>query len=110
MLSALTKQIESWGCKVTAISGKKQWQQIDSTQLKADFVIADYHLDDNDNGVDLVSSIFTQSNLQLPCIVCSADPSEELRQHCADAGFSFMKKPVKALALKRLIKQLINQT
>jgi len=111
LLTALTKQLESWGCKVTAISGRPQWQQFErELQLKQetfDFIIADYHLDDGDNGVDLVNAIFAESNTLTPCIICSADPSEPLRQHCSDAGFSFMKKPVKGLALKRLIKQLL---
>lgn len=104
MLSALTRQVEAWGCNVTAVSGRQDWQS--NQQQHIDFVIADYHLDDDDNGVDLVKDISSQLNKQLPCIVCSANPSEQLRQHCSDAGFSFMKKPVKGLALKRLIKQL----
>ena len=107
LLTALTKQLESWGCIVTALSGRNDWQAITSIKPKFDFVIADYHLDDGDNGVELVKSIFDELSINLPCIVCSADPSEPLRQHCSDAEFSFIKKPVKALALKKLIKHLM---
>lgn len=107
LLTALTKQLESWECIVKAISGRDEWQTLTKAELNFDFVIADYHLDDGDNGVDLVNTIYSELNISLPCVICSADPSEPLRQHCSEAQFNFIKKPVKALALKRLIKQLM---
>ncbi len=106
LLAALRKQLESWGCQVNAITGRSQIQTLSTEQTRYDFVIADYHLDDDDNGVSLVETIFSDIGYSLPCIICSADPSEALREHCSHAGFSFMKKPVKALALKRLVRQL----
>ena len=107
LLTALTRQLESWQCQVTALSGTKDWLKISKLTNHYDFVIADYYLDNDDNGVDLVKSIQAELNQTMPCIICSADPSESLRQHCSSANFSFIKKPVKALALKRLIKQLL---
>lgn len=106
LLQALTKQLESWQCQVTPLSGRTGWLTVSQQNTHYDFVIADYYLDDGDNGVDLVNDVFQHIGNTLPCIICSADPSERLRQHCSSAHFSFLKKPVKALALKRLIKQL----
>lgn len=47
------------------------------------------------------------ANSACAVIICSADHSEAVRGDCSAAGFSFIGKPVKALALKRLIKQLL---
>lgn len=113
MLTALTKQLQGWGCEVTAVSGLQGWQQHqvahnNTAPFTPQLVIADYHLDNGDNGVDLVLELFKDNLWSAPCIVCSADPSEQLRQHCSDAQFSFIRKPVKALALKHLIKQVLS--
>lgn len=108
MLKALEQQITNWGCDVIASSGNPKVLHQQVTHIRApELIIADYHLDDGMNGVDLVQGLKAKFNWSTPCIVCSADPSESIRQHCNDAQYRFINKPVKALALKRLIKQLI---
>jgi response regulator of citrate/malate metabolism len=82
---------------------------VSNMQQPARFIIADYHLDNDTNGVDLVSHLLRKEHWQSPCVICSADPSEQVRQHTSDANFLFLRKPVKALALKRLIRQMITQ-
>ena len=70
-------------------------------------IISDYHLDNDKNGVDLVQNSKIKYGWQAPVIICSADPSEQVRQQTSDAKFYFMRKPIKALALKKLMKQLL---
>lgn len=107
LLSALAQQISAWGCKVTAVTGQAEWQRISTEHPEpVQLIIVDYHLDDG-NGIDLAHELIKHWQVVVPCIICSADTSEAVRQHCSDAGFSFIKKPLKALALKRLIKQLL---
>ena len=108
MLTALATQLSEWGCEVaTAKDRRAVEQQLNNSPVYPRLIIADYHLEDGVNGVDLVQSLLTQLNTSIPSIICSADPSERVRQHTADAKFYFMRKPVKALALKRLLKQLL---
>jgi Na+/proline symporter/signal transduction histidine kinase len=108
LLTALSSQLTEWGCQVfTArdVDTAKQMlvKMIDPPRL----IIADYHLDNDKNGVDLVVDILLKEKWGMPCVICSADPSEQVRQHTSDANFLFLRKPVKALALKRLIRQLL---
>lgn len=108
LLSALHKQLKTWDCEVTAVTGRQDLDtNLANNTFSPDFIIADYHLDNNENGVNMVREFLQQKGWKIPCIICSADPSEQLREHCSSAGFSFIKKPVKALGLKRLIKQLL---
>ena len=108
MLKALSSQLNEWGCQVlTAKDEKSLHQQVSELAGKPRLIIADYHLDDQQNGVDVVLQLLEQHNWQLPCVICSADPSEQVRQHTSHANFHFLRKPIKPLALKRLIKQLI---
>ena len=108
MLKAIQAQLEEWGCKVLAAKDDKS---LTSLLNKHDFtpriIISDYHLDNDENGVDLIQSALSKQAWQAPCIICSADPSEQVREHTNKAQFYFMRKPIKALALKKLMKQLL---
>ena len=77
---------------------------------KPTFIVADYHLDNNENGVDLVAKMMAKNQWNIACMICSADPSEQVRQHTSDADYQFLRKPIKPLALKRFIKQVLNNT
>ncbi len=109
MLKAIRTQLEEWGCKVLAA---KDESTLASLLFEHDFtpkiVISDYHLDNDDNGVDLIQKTVSAQRWSVPCIICSADPSEQVREHTNSAQFYFMRKPIKALALKKLMKQLLN--
>jgi len=109
MLKAIQTQLEEWGCKVLAA---KDENTLTSLLIKHDFtpkiVISDYHLDNDENGVDLIQKTVSTQRWSIPCIICSADPSEQVREHTNSAQFYFMRKPIKALALKKLMKQLLN--
>ena len=108
MLTAMTKQLIDWGCQVlTAYDQVSCQQKLTQAGLKPDIIIADYHLDYGNNGVELVANLLAVKNWQLPTIICSADPSESVRQHTSDAQCLFLRKPIKSLALKRIMKQLL---
>ncbi|MBA6392116.1 hybrid sensor histidine kinase/response regulator [Colwellia sp. BRX10-3] len=108
MLTAMASQLIDWGCRVlTAYDQSSCQQKLANGEIKPDIIIADYHLDYGNNGVELVLTMLQAQQWQLPTIICSADPSESVRQHTNDAEFLFLRKPIKSLALKRLMRQLL---
>lgn len=108
MLTAISSLLHDWGFEVLTGKGMNTVDKALSKFNKAPaFILADYHLDNNDNGVDLVLSLCEKNDWQVPCVICSADPSEQVRQHTSDADFFFLRKPIKALALKRTIRQIL---
>jgi signal transduction histidine kinase/CheY-like chemotaxis protein len=109
MLKALLSQLNEWGCNVIAVKNENSLQEaLVEKDFKPALIISDYHLDDDKNGVDLVQQALTTYRWKAPCIICSADPSEQVREHTSSADFSFMRKPIKALALKKLMRQLLS--
>ncbi|MDX2368568.1 MAG: ATP-binding protein, partial [Colwellia sp.] len=110
MLKAIQSQLQEWGCNVLAVKDEKS---LTSSLAEQDFtptiIISDYHLDNDENGVDLIQKTLSNQAWQVPCIICSADPSEQVREHTNSAQFYFMRKPIKALALKKLMKQLLRR-
>ena len=108
MLTALTSQLIDWGCKVLTAHDQASCQQtLVNGDIKPHIVIADYHLDYGNNGVELVRTLQQVQRWHVPTIICSADPSESVREHTSDAEFLFIRKPVKSLALKRMMRQLL---
>ncbi|XQW85111.1 PAS-domain containing protein [Thalassotalea piscium] len=110
MLTALSSQLTEWGCQVFMAKDERALMKHVLTKMrtKPRLIIADYHLDNNKNGVDLVQELLSSQQWTIPCVICSADPSEQVRQHTSEANFLFLRKPIKALALKRLIRQIIS--
>jgi len=108
VLTAMTSLLTEWGYDVVSALNGQNVSQIyelaDAVQPK--LILADYHLE-NTNGVDLVLALLNQKQWKIPCIINSADPSETVREHTINAKFSFIRKPIKALALKRLMRKLI---
>jgi len=111
MLTAMATQLAEWGCQVMAVKDQASLTAAMSRQsFTPAMIISDYHLDDNKNGVTLVQTSIEKYAWQVPVIICSADPSEQVREKTSTAKFSFMRKPIKALALKKLMRQLLSTT
>ena len=110
VLKAMQSLLENWGVTIITASNeamvKQQLTKNDQTIIPH-LIIADYHLDESANGVDVVVQLLAEKQWQIPCIINSADPSEQVRQHTSDAQFSFLRKPLKPLALKKLLRQLL---
>jgi len=109
MLTAMQTQLQEWGCRVVAANDETSLTNaINKQHVAPAIIISDYHLDDAKNGVDLVLKSINKYTWQAPVIICSADPSEQVREHTSNAKFYFMRKPIKALALKKLMRQLLS--
>ncbi len=108
MLTAMQTQLQEWGCNVIAVKDEASlYDVLDRQDFIPEMIISDYHLDDNKNGVTLVQKSIAKYDWRTPVIICSADPSEQVREHTSNAKFYFMRKPIKALGLKKLMRQLL---
>mgnify|MGYP000011714613 FL=1 len=106
MLKAMLAQLQEWGCNVIAVKDEEQLHHaISKHNVLPNMIISDYHLDNDKTGVDLVKKIMSKYTWRVPVIICSADPSELVREHTSNEKYSFMRKPIKALALKKLMRQ-----
>lgn len=111
MLTALKSHLEEWGCQVIAEKDENSLKEalLQNQTFIPKLIVSDYHLDDDKNGVDLVKTMLLHQGWVTPCIICSADPSEQVREHTSNEQFFFMRKPIKALALKKLMRQLLSK-
>ncbi|MCQ4315935.1 hybrid sensor histidine kinase/response regulator NahK/ErcS' [Stutzerimonas zhaodongensis] len=93
--------LEGWGCQVvTALSEQDLAGQVDNFHADADLIIADYHLDNGCNGVDVVETVNARRASPLPALMITANYSNELKQQVRELGHMLMHKPVRPMKLK----------
>ncbi|UQI33963.1 PAS-domain containing protein [Pseudomonas bijieensis] len=103
--------LEGWGCRVvTALSEQDLARQVDNYHAEVDLLIADYHLDHDQNGVDAVARINARRGSPIPAMMITANYSNELKQQIRERGHTLMHKPVRPMKLKIAMSHLLGQT
>lgn len=107
-LDGLYQLLANWGCHVACERLASSALKYALHQTKPDIILMDYQLDyQNENGIDLAKKLIQQWGQDIPVCIVSASPMEELRPMAIEAGFSFIKKPIKPAKLKALIRQKV---
>ena len=102
--------LEGWGCQViTALSEQDLARQVDNYHAEADLLIADYHLDDDQNGVDAVARINARRGSAVPALMITANYSNELKVQIRELGHTLMHKPVRPMKLKTAMSHLLGK-
>lgn len=105
---ALSTLFTSWGAFVESATNKEQALGIVSTQkFLPDIIVADYHLDNGDNGIDSAKAVHELVRHNIQTIVSSADRSESLQALAYENNMQYLPKPIKQAALKRMVQKLI---
>jgi len=100
--------LEGWDCRVTcAISLADLERQLDPVTSPVDLILADYHLDNDETGVDVVASVNSRRHDPAPVVMITANYTNELKQQIRDLGYVLMNKPVKPLKLRSTLNHLI---
>lgn len=107
ILEGMQQLLGAWGCAVdTATDGKGA---ADCCALQApSIILADYHLNAGESGLDVVVELNQDRQHPLPAIIISADDSEQIRSKVRSAGYKFMAKPVNPGRLRALIRALVD--
>jgi len=108
---AMTFLLSGWGCSVHSIHTN---QQIDSLlsggiEPEPDLIIADYHLDDDLTGLDVIDQYNRDALVKVPVLMITANYTSELRQQVRESGYHLINKPVKPLKLKLAMNHLLSR-
>ncbi|EDM48411.1 PAS domain-containing hybrid sensor histidine kinase/response regulator [Marinobacter algicola] len=100
--------LEGWDCQVvSAVSLEDLERQLDPAKSPVDLILADYHLDNDENGVDVVAEINGRRHCPAPVVMITANYTNELKQHIRELGHVLMNKPVKPLKLRSALNHLL---
>ncbi|WP_111494028.1 hybrid sensor histidine kinase/response regulator [Marinobacter bohaiensis] len=100
--------LEGWGCEVmTAVSLADLAGQLDIPSAPVDAILADYHLDNDENGVEAVLAIHRERADDVPVVMITANYTNELKHHIRELGYQLINKPVKPLKLRSVLHHVL---
>ncbi|MCQ0093093.1 hybrid sensor histidine kinase/response regulator [Roseovarius sp. M141] len=104
VLFATTQKLESWGASVLGAHGTQEAiQLVREIGMPPDLILADYQLDDTDDGIKAITALRDLVKSETPAIMITADRSEWLLQAGQNHNFSVLTKPVHLSRLRPLI-------
>jgi PAS domain S-box-containing protein len=107
ILAGMVSLIGPWGCDVHAACDEDEVAEIvEHLDGAPDLILADYHLDDEKNGIDLVSRIRARYDSTIPAILITADQTETVRNEARAQGCRVLHKPIRPAALRALLGRL----
>ena len=106
VLLGMQTLISGWSCDVRTAEGREQAVVLCSqTDWSPDIVLADYHLDKG-IGLEAIAAVREKLSRPVPAVIISADNTPEMQREVRAHGHAFLRKPVKAAALRALMSQL----
>jgi len=108
ILDGLTALLGGWQCDVRVAASGAEWRDALHGDIP-NLILADYRLDDDQDGLQLITEICGDLGRIIPAVVISADQTEALREEATRRGHAILAKPVKPAALRALMTRLLIQ-
>ena len=108
-IDAMRAVPNGWGCHlVGAASWQEAVERLTADALVPDLIVADYHLDHEIYGTDVITTLRHRYGNKLPALVVSGDRSVQLRASLKASGHAFLAKPVSPARLRAMMSYLVN--
>ena len=100
MRIAMQSLFDTWGMEVDTFSGYQQCNMVTNGNFEeCDLLIIDYHLDNNENGLEIAKKIRERRPF-MPIIICTANRSKQLADEVSASNLKLLYKPIDAQTLK----------
>ncbi|MFT2112088.1 PAS-domain containing protein [Marinomonas sp. 2405UD68-3] len=110
VLNGMVELLTMWECNV--LSAFTPEAALDLAKQNSDdlnIILADYQLDNNMKGLQLICDVQTCLQQQLPAILITASDEHGLQEKCEELNVGFMRKSVKPAALRALMSSKLTQ-
>jgi signal transduction histidine kinase len=107
VLDAMQTLLERWSCEARAVPDLAALDSLIGEGFRPEIVLADYHLNSGQCGLDAVQRLRSEFDPQLPAVVVTADPSLTVADRVHAAGCEILLKPVKPAELRALMGHLL---
>ncbi len=108
ILEAMNLLLDRWGC-TTVLLAETQAQAAHQVLMHGtpDFVLVDYQLNDQSDGLQVMQHLDNILQTSLPAIVITADRSKELEETVKSRGYGILRKPIRPAALRALMTNMM---
>jgi Na+/proline symporter/signal transduction histidine kinase len=112
VLSGMEALLREWGSTIETAGGADvvTSRRMGFPKMRSvwpDIVLADYHLDHGQTGLEAIARIRAVSGFDIPAVIITADHSTGIQREIRAAGFVQLKKPVKPAALRAVLAQAL---
>lgn len=108
ILNGLKALLQGWHCEVqTAMSLAEAQDRL--RHFTPEIILADYQLDNDENGLDVLDNLNSQRSPRIPGILVTAVTADELKQETLSRGYQFLNKPVKPAALRAMVSKKVSR-
>ena len=100
----------TWGVGlVTGRSAQEALDQLRQLGVKPDFLITDYSLPGDTDGIEVAREFRSQFGRDLPVLVLTGDTAADTLQRITEAGYKIMHKPVRPARLRAALAHLLDK-
>ncbi len=108
VLAGMVELLESWDCRAfPARSPQQALQLVASRQYDIDIMLVDYQLDNGEDGLTLMTELQRRARRPLPGILITATTDAPLQDQARAAGFGYLRKLIKPMALRALMSAML---
>ncbi|PID43233.1 MAG: histidine kinase [Proteobacteria bacterium] len=104
--NAMKALLDGWECQVILAANLAE-SKIATQTVKPDLILADYQLDNDENGLDLMDELNLHLKQKTPGLLVTAANDPSLREKALKRGYQMLNKPVKPAALRALITRIL---
>lgn len=104
ILDGMQSLLTSWGYQkvITSLDGEGL-SQLENLAL----ILADYHLDKNRTGIQIINKLRNQANWDIPSVVITADQTDKIKNEVQTNNAFLLNKPIRPLSLKTLLNRVM---
>ncbi|MDX2259377.1 MAG: hybrid sensor histidine kinase/response regulator [Hyphomicrobiaceae bacterium] len=108
VIEAMRVLLTKWNCVPLVTSSLADIEAlIADGRVRPDIVLADYHLDNGETGIDAIERLRQAFGSSLPAIVITADHSAATCELAGARGCELLKKPVRPAELRALMTHIL---
>jgi CheY-like chemotaxis protein len=106
ILEGMRALLKQWRCiAICAESSAGAVKLLEGARVLPQVILADYHLDHEENGLDAVATLRAIYGPELPAILITADRTADVRDRAAEENVYLLYKPLKPASLRALLSQ-----
>lgn len=108
VLQATRLLLELEGYQVIAAASREEALQLAREHPDIDLLVSDYHLKEDQTGLNVIASVREQLSRNVPAILVTGDTSTAMRKISGDRQLRLASKPIDAEELLTLMDELLN--
>ena len=108
VLAAMQELFNTWNLDlIAARSAAGAISQLQRVERTPDFLITDYRLPGNTDGIEVASQFRARYGSALPVLILTGDTAPETLQRITKAGFLILHKPVRPARLRAMLMHML---